>query len=313
MTSLFRLSYAPLFFAGFVGVACCMTHWLNAPLWTLIPLLGLAIGVSFAAEHYCPFEADWNRARGDSQRDTLHALINESLNGLSLMALPWLAVVLPTLDVWPHHWPVLLQLLLAIGWADLGITLMHRASHRYALLWRLHAVHHSPKRLYGFNGLMKHPLHQSLEALAGLGPLLLIGLPVSIASLLAFAIGIQLLLQHSNVDIRVGMLNRLFAWAPVHRYHHIKYGRAGDVNFALFFSFWDHLFGTAFKHPDARVQPDDLGIGSQPDYPDAYLDQLLHPFRTRNKTLKDPQLPPHLVHHRMATREDGPDQDPAAR
>lgn len=313
MTFLFRSLYAPLFFAGFVGFACYISDGPDAHSWPLIPLLALAIGVSFAAEHYCPFEAHWNIAQGDRHRDTLHALINESLNGLSLMALPWLAVMLPTLDVWPHHWPVVVQLLLAIGAADLGMTLMHWASHRHAVLWRLHAVHHSPKRLYGFNGLMKHPLHQSLEALAGLGPLLLIGMPLSVASLLAFAIAIQLLLQHSNVDIRVGVLNRLFAWAPVHRYHHIKYGRAGDVNFALFFSFWDYLFGTAFKSPDASVRHDDLGIGSQPDYPNAYLKQLLQPFRTRNDKIKDPQLPQHLINHRMAAGADESDQDPAAR
>lgn len=42
--------------------------------------------------------------------------------------------------------------------ADLGITLMHWLSHRSALLWRLHAVHRSVHRIYGLNGLMKHPL-----------------------------------------------------------------------------------------------------------------------------------------------------------
>jgi sterol desaturase/sphingolipid hydroxylase (fatty acid hydroxylase superfamily) len=96
-----------------------------------------------------------------------------------------------------------LQLLLAIALADLGITLVHYASHRSPLLWRLHAVHHSVTRLYGFNGLMKHPMHQLLETLGGTLPLLLLGLPVEVASLLAFSVSIQLLLQHSNVDMHV--------------------------------------------------------------------------------------------------------------
>ena len=63
------------------------------------------------------------------------------------------------------------QLLLALPVADLGITLVHYASHRLPLLWRLHAVHHSVTRMYGFNGLMKHPLHQAAEAVGGVLPL----------------------------------------------------------------------------------------------------------------------------------------------
>ena len=62
-------------------------------------------------------------------------------------------------------------------------------------------------------------------------PLLLLGLPMPVAAVLAFAIAIQLLLQHSNVDMRPGVLGRVMAWAPLHRFHHMRYGTAGDVNF----------------------------------------------------------------------------------
>ena len=93
-----------------------------------------------------------------------------------MATIPLLANWLPGTGLWPDHWPLALQLLLAIALADLGITLVHYASHRSPLLWRLHAVHHSVTRLYGFNGLMKHPLHQLLETLGGTLPLLLLGL-----------------------------------------------------------------------------------------------------------------------------------------
>ncbi len=76
------------------------------------------------------------------------------------------------------------------------------------------------ERLYGFNGLMKHPMHQSVEALAGLAPLLLVGMPVDVVVLLAFAIGIQLLLQHSNVDMRIGpqTIRRAFSFQRIERW-----------------------------------------------------------------------------------------------
>jgi sterol desaturase/sphingolipid hydroxylase (fatty acid hydroxylase superfamily) len=276
MRSLFACLYAPLFFFGFLAAAL----WITAlrPAYWLVVLLLPAIALAFLAEAWLPYEPQWNRPRGDRLRDGLHALVNETLNLLGILAIPLAAAWIPNAVMWPHHWPLPLQLLLAVPVADLGITLMHYLSHRLEPLWRLHAVHHSVQRMYGFNGLMKHPLHQAVEALAGTAPLLVIGMPVQVAALLAFAIALQLLLQHSNVDMRVGPLRHLFAWAPVHRFHHMKYGRAGDVNFALFFSFWDRLLGTAF-HSDYRMGVDDLGVGSRPDYPRDYLAQMLEPFR----------------------------------
>ena len=95
--------------------------------------------------------------------------------------------------------------------ADFGITLCHYASHRFEWLWLFHAPHHSVIRMYGFNGLIKHPVHQTLETIAGTAPLLLLGMPVEVGMLLGFAITIQLLLQHSNADMRLGPLRYVLA------------------------------------------------------------------------------------------------------
>lgn len=287
MRSLVACLYAPLFLGGFLGLGLWMIT-AHAPFWLVAPLVA-AILLSFLAETWLPYEQAWNRPHGDRLRDSLHALFNESLNLIGVSALPLASAWLPNLGAWPGHWPLALQLLLAIAVADLGVTLMHLLSHRVDALWRLHAVHHSVQRMYGFNGLMKHPLHQGIEALAGTAPLLALGMPVEVAALLAFAIALQLLLQHSNVDMRIGPLRHLFAWAPVHRFHHMKYGRAGDVNFALFFSFWDRLLGTAFHSP-YRMGGEDLGIGSRPDYPRGYLAQLAEPFRPQ-PTGNSPEAP----------------------
>ena len=237
-----------------------------------LPAARATIGGIFRHAHapaggeFGPWQVDPNR------------LVNEGLNLLSIAAVPLLAAIIPW-QVWPVQWPFALQVLLAIVCADLGITLVHYASHRIGWLWRLHAVHHSVTRMYGFNGLMKHPLHQAAEAVGGVLPLLVLGLPMPVAAVLAFAIAIQLLLQHSNVDIRPGVLGRVMAWAPLHRFHHMRYGTAGDVNFGLFLTLWDHLLGTVFDAPGHRLRQRDLGIGSQPDYPRDYPGQLLAPFR----------------------------------
>ena len=292
MASVFAWLYAPGFFLLFNGLAIGLL--VNRPdaAWLLLPLLLLAILLSLLAERWRPYERQWNQDHGDGRRDLVHAAVNESLNLLSIAAIPLVAAFLTHFGAWPLHWPFFLQWLLAVVVADLGITLMHWLSHRSAWLWRLHAVHHSVERMYGLNGLMKHPLHQAAEALAGTGPLLLLGMPVPVAAGLAFAIAIQLLLQHSNVDMRVGPLRKVFAWAPLHRFHHLKYGRAGDVNFGLFFTLWDRLLGTAFDS-HYRVASGDLGIGSEPDYPKSWRAQMLAPFRQRPRQAA-PALPPGL-------------------
>lgn len=285
--------YAPVFLLGFVGSAAWWVGQRHGDALWLLPLLSLAALLSFLAEQLWPYDVGFNHDHGDRGRDALHVLVNEGANTLSIALVPLLTGWLPW-QWWPVQWPFAAQLLLAIVGADLGITLMHYASHRVGWLWRLHAVHHSVTRMYGLNGLMKHPLHQSVEAVGGVLPLLLLGMPYLVAAVLAFAIAIQLLLQHSNVDMRPGVLGRLMAWAPLHRFHHLRYGRAGDVNFGLFFTLWDRLLGTAFDAPGYRLGGRDLGIGSQPDYPRDYLGQLLAPFRDL-PSVDAPSMPGRLV------------------
>jgi sterol desaturase/sphingolipid hydroxylase (fatty acid hydroxylase superfamily) len=279
-----RYGYAPVFFTGFIGLAVLLVER-GLMLWTLPLLLLAAIAVSFLAEHVLPYEPEWNRDQQDSTTNVLHALVNEASIFVSVLALPLIAAHIPGLEIWPHAWPLWLQLCLAIIIADFGITLTHFASHRYGWLWRLHAVHHAAPRLYGFNGLMKHPLHQALELTAGTTPLVIMGFGTSVAWLLSFAVAIQLLLQHSNVDMRIGRLGYLWAVAPAHRHHHIASAEDGNVNFGLFTSLWDHLLGTFILTQRRTPRAGELGVEGEADFPRGYAAHLLAPFTRRTPVL----------------------------
>ena len=85
--------------------------------------------------------------------------------------------------------------------------------------------------LYGFNGFVRHPLHQALDIVVGTLPLVLIGMPIPVAVMLGFAIALQLIVQHSNVDYALGPVQKLLAIGPVHRLHHVNWAGEGDVNF----------------------------------------------------------------------------------
>ncbi|MAW82502.1 MAG: fatty acid hydroxylase [Parvularcula sp.] len=273
-----KILYAPFMLLCLNGAAIWLVSS-GAPHWTLAPLFALALWLSFTFERLAPYTDGWNRPHDDRVRDIAHFVVNETANVASVISLPVFAAIIPWTGIWPHDWPLWGEVLLAIIVADFGITIAHYYSHRWRLLWRFHAVHHSVKRMYGFNGLMKHPLHQGFELIAGVTPLVLAGMPVDVAFLLGFAIAIQLLLQHSNVDMRIGPFKLLLALAPVHRFHHLKDAGEGDVNFGLFTTLWDRMLGTAYYDRAKTFSSDDLGIGAEPDYPTGYLRQLIQPFR----------------------------------
>lgn len=275
----FRYGSFPLFAFG-INAALIGMVGAGRPYWQpLLVLLG-AVALMFGVERLIPYQPQWNLPRGDALRDTLHALVNTAFNHLGVLLLPLLSALKPWHGRWPQAWPFSLQVLAAILVADLGISAVHHLSHRWPWLWRFHAVHHSVRRLYGFNGLMKHPLHQLAETLGGVLPLLLLGIPQTVALALVFCVAVQLLLQHSNADYRSGLLKYLFANAEVHRFHHSSRAGEGDVNFGLFTTLWDHCAGTFHYRPGAAPSSSaEVGIDGGAEYPDGYLAQLAQPFR----------------------------------
>lgn len=282
MEKFIQWTYLPFLLIGGNGVAISFVDSGAPKLWLVFLALAIII-VSFMVEQVLPYEASFNRPQQDRSRDTVHAIVNESLNILGWLLLPLLTGILTIAPLWPASWPLAFQLILAVLIADIGITLAHYASHHIPFLWRLHAVHHSVIRLYGFNGLMKHPLHQLIETTAGVLPLILIGVTQEVLALLVIAVVIQLLLQHSNVDYASGPFKYILTINKIHRFHHLGSAKEGDVNFGLFTTLIDRLLGTAYYDQNKVFGIKDLGIETEPYYPKSYIQQLIYPFRKINR------------------------------
>ena len=280
--ALVRYGYFPLMFFGLNGVGIALAFTDLPPLEkaaAVFALLGTALVFSFGAERLVPYTSAWNNDRGDLGRDIVHFLVNESMSLVPLLIVPIFIVAAapaPVSPLWPSAWPLLAQVVFTLTVFDLGQLLFHQASHRWDPLWRLHAVHHSVERMYGFNGIMKHPIYQILASVVSLAPLVLLGMPDAFSLVIVFCTFIQLLLQHSNTDYRTGWGRHIIATAEVHRFHHLR-GKDGDINFALFFSFWDRLFGNAY-YAERGLETRDIGL-DYADYPMGYLGQLAAPFR----------------------------------
>ena len=268
-----------------LGAGGAVVHLIGrgAPAWQPVAVFLVAILGMLTVERLIPYNPAWNESHGDVGRDVAHFSVNSLLNHAGLLALPALASLALLPDAWPHAWPSWLQVVFSLVVLDLGIAAAHHASHRWNALWRFHAVHHSVKRLYGFNGLMKHPVHQAIETASGVLPLLLLGIPADVASAMTLCVGIQLLLQHSNADYRTGPLKYLFAVAEVHRFHH-RNAASGDVNFGLVTTLYDHLAGTFhYARGEAPRASAELGIAGEENYPRTYLAQLVAPLRSSRR------------------------------
>jgi len=279
MQALARYFYAPFMMLGLTSAAYWVVAHGYSYLW-LAPLLAVAYAATFAAEKAAPFFEEWNDhdAHGDTQANILHQIAYEwsVINGVLLI--PFICWLFPYQGLWPTQWPLWSQALLAFLAADLGFMVMHYFSHRIPALWRLHAVHHGVGRLYGFNGVIRHPIHQTIDMLVANLPLVIIGMPVDVAVLLAFLISVTLLVQHSNVDASLGVLDGHLSIGRVHHMHHVNWGTEGDCNFGLFLTIWDRLIGTFQAKPSRPITANDMGVDELPNFPTSFWEQMILPF-----------------------------------
>jgi sterol desaturase/sphingolipid hydroxylase (fatty acid hydroxylase superfamily) len=181
----------------------------------------------------------------------------------------------PLLNWWPHQLPTGVQAVVMVLGADFLRYWLHRTSHKTPWLWRLHAVHHSPKRLYWLNVGRFHPLDKALQFLLDTLPFILLGVSETVVALYFVFYAINGFFQHSNIKLRYGWLNHVISSAELHRWHHSRIPEESNTNFGNNIIIWDLLFGTRFL-PDERTVGE-LGLKNQ-HYPQRFIDQLAAPF-----------------------------------
>lgn len=233
-------------------------------------------------ERVIPYRTDWTPTGRELADDALFLSIVQVALPL---ALGWLAAYAAvtvaarfdaTLSVWPSHWPLWAQVLLKIAAGDLLRYGLHRASHETRGLWRLHAVHHAPSKLYAVNVFRFHPADKALQFSLDTLPFVLLGASAEVFAWYFVVYAVAGLFQHSNCDVRLGPLNMLVVGPELHRWHHSRRVSESNANYAHTFALWDVLFGTWRMPRNARV--DRLGL-LDPDYPRSFLGQLVAPLK----------------------------------
>jgi sterol desaturase/sphingolipid hydroxylase (fatty acid hydroxylase superfamily) len=232
-----------------------------------------------------PHSQAWRPHREDIQQDLLYMVLVQMvlpkvLVFLCVLALvePMQALQLPVQQWWPHELPIAVQAVLMVLLADFLRYWLHRAAHHYQPLWRLHAVHHSPSRLYWLNVARFHPLEKALQFVFDALPFLLLGVDAQVIAWYFVFYAINGFFQHSNIELRYGPLNYLISSAELHRWHHSRIPQESNTNFGNNVIIWDLLFGTRFLPRDRRI--DDLGLKNR-RYPLRFVEQLATPFTPR--------------------------------
>jgi sterol desaturase/sphingolipid hydroxylase (fatty acid hydroxylase superfamily) len=160
--------------------------------------------------------------------------------------------------------------LLATFAGDFCAYWFHRAQHRFAILWRFHAVHHAPRDLDVLHNFF-HPVELIGNVFfVALPTTLLIGMNFGGLYFLIVLFVVQGYIHHMNVPMHYGPLRHLLADNRYHFVHHSLDPGDYDTNFATFFPVFDRLFGT-YRKPSPGPLPATGLPGAPPSRLSHYL------------------------------------------
>lgn len=278
---LFETTVQPLLFAA--GLGQLLEDGYRATGWLLVGVLQITVMLTvFAAlERWRPAEPVTDRAA--VRVDVVYTLVHRL--GLFRIALffsldpLWTALAgqlrLAGVPAWSldQVWPgvtdlALVSFCLYLVLFDGVDYALHRAQHRFAWWWQLHALHHSQRQMTMWSDNRNHLLDDLIRDSIFVIVALAVG--IAPAQFVAVVVATQLLesLSHANVRLSFGpLLGRLLVSPRFHRLHHsigvghesAGPGSLGGHNFAVLFPVWDMLFRSA--RFDDRYEP--TGIRDQ--------------------------------------------------
>lgn len=233
-------------------------------------------------EGVMPYRLEWRPSRAEVIQDSTYlalvhvmlpkvlaftsaVLLFEWFNGRGWQMASW----------WPKDWPVLAQTVLMVLIVDGMRYWLHRISHEWEPLWRFHAVHHAPQRLYTLNVGRFHPVDKSLQFVFDALPFIALGIQEDVLSAYFVWYAVNGFFQHSNVDVRLGWLNSVVSGPELHRWHHSMCKEESNHNYGNHLIVWDVVFGTRYLPPGQAVGT--LGLVNR-SYPEGFVAQMTAPF-----------------------------------
>lgn len=286
------------------------SRWRAALSWSAYPLLvllpfgwlilnfdadntGLLIAFAYASllttgvlEWVQPYCRDWRKSHGDLLADIAHQFLTSFIaQFIRVFLVVGFFLLIDrsaedfALPVWPSDWPLWAQAMLGLVIAEFADYWRHRIFHEWPAAWRLHAVHHSPTRVYFLNANRFHVFDALVNSLVNAGILALLGATVETVYLVGIFTGLHGPWQHANVAYRLGWMNWILAGAELHRWHHSTDPTECNSNYGNNLILMDALFGTRYLPPRSQ-DTRRIGLGAHLSrFPKSWLGQQIAPFR----------------------------------
>ncbi len=250
-----------------LGAAAAVERAIQASRAELVgPIVLGFVALVVLAERRWPHEARPVLARGHIQ-DALYTVLYAGvvvplivLTGVGFAAVlhrlaGW--SVLPRIALVPK-WVVVIAAVVAID----GLNwLAHLANHRVAILWRLHALHHSQEEMSVLTSFRAHPLVHASFLITVLPTFVLVA-NGTVPGLVFSAYACYAALGHANVRWDFGPLRRVLVSPAYHRLHHAAQGR-NDINLGNVLTLWDVLAHRAVI-PARSATTIVTGLGGRP-------------------------------------------------
>ncbi|MGW7517744.1 sterol desaturase family protein [Streptomyces sp. NPDC054796] len=259
-TALRHVAYPVMLFTlASVSVAALHLRW-DLGMVSVFFLLGVVGGLSLL-ERLIPYEPEWSPSASEWGAYSVYFVL--TMFGGAVAQLPvatvvgWVAPVHPALPLWAE-----IPAALLLG--SLANYLIHRWCHTNRRLWRLHGVHHVPAKVNVGNNAVNHVVDVILTQGVVQLTLALTGFSAQAVFVVGLFVIVQGYFVHANIDVRIGVLNHVFAGPELHRLHHsIDLSEAGHYGSDL--SLWDHVFGSFTWRPGRK--PVAVGLQYPADFP----------------------------------------------
>jgi len=154
----------------------------------------------------------------------------------------------------------------------------HVLEHKYYVLWKLHAVHHSSQKYHTLINSYGHPISAIIKAVFILSPALLLGVSKEVITLTYLIKYAHTWLIHANLDIKFGPLKYVMVTTKFHKIHHSEVIKNSNSNYGFRFIIWDFLFGT-LSGLDKTIRVVGCCEGKSHLYPQNFSGLLKLPFK----------------------------------
>lgn len=153
---------------------------------------------------------------------------------------------------------------------------LHYLNHRIPILWNIHILHHSPRKLDWLSGTRAYWLDGLLSRMMASFVLIFIDVSEEGLTLLALWDTQVQFFTHSNIKLRLGPLEKILNNTHAHWWHHDvnthhRYGQ----NFGQYTLIWDKLFKTYYVEND---YPEKLGLKDEIEYPRSMIARFFYPI-----------------------------------